>query len=179
MAYVLLCSNKKDSRLAKCILSALEKNGGVQSTCPNNIFSTTDSPNYFFTLTESMPNVKNINGVMVFDSHFKYCNPNSYSNCLVPIIGAQNRKAASQLKHITNPVITCGTNQQDTFSLASINSNHATISLQRKLTDINGNIYEPMDISINMETENGVYPTLACCAILLLCGCDPTNGYKI
>lgn len=177
MPYVLLCSNGKNANLHESITTALTCYGGVQSYSPESIYTTKENPLFCFSSSIAIPHTQNIKGVIVFDDAFKACGKKQVINSLIPIIHSQNKKAIAQLKDTNCVAITCGTSAKDTLSLASINDKNASISLQRELTDVYGNAIEPMDITVTLQKERGVYPTLAACAALLLCGIDPSDGY--
>lgn len=178
MPYVLLCSLGKNKNLTEALTSALTFYGGVQLFSSDTILKTSKNPKFNLCSTLSLPNVSNLKGVVIFDDRFKATSKKDNCNCLIPVLHSQNKKAISQLKGSNTAVITCGTSSRDTLSLASIEENRAIISLQRDITDIYGNIFEPMDITVNLKKERGVYPTLAACAALLLCGIDPSGGYS-
>lgn len=176
--YVLLCSKGKNTNLTNCIISALTLYGGLQCNTEERIFTTSENPTFSFSSYASMPNTEKLKGVLIFDDNFHVFKQKQIVNCLTPIFHAQNSKAVTQLKQYTKPVITCGTGTKDTFSLASLKNGHATVSLQRDVQDIFGTTIEPMDITVRLQKEHGVYPTLAACATLLLCGISPNNGYS-
>lgn len=177
MPYVLLCSNGKNTNLYESITTALTGYGGIQNYSHDSIYTTSEKPLFCFSSSLSMPRTQNIKGVIIFDDSFKSCAKKQVNNCLIPVIHSQNRKAIAQLKDTNCVAITCGTSSKDTLSLASIKNKSATISLQRELFDIYGTCIEPMDFTVTLQKERGVYPTLAACAALLLCGIDPSDGY--
>ncbi len=73
--------------------------------------------------------------------------------------------------------MTCGTSVKDTLSVASLDYTNAVISLQRGLVTLSGELLEPHDIKVLLQSPIGVFPLLACCAVLLLAGEPSADGY--
>ena len=178
VTYVVLCSQRKNNRIAPCLFSALGAYGGVQSYDNRSLTTTVDSPAFHLITTPDVPQTNNAKGVMVFDDHFKAPKSQGFSTGLFSVISSENKKAVALLADTAATVITCGTSSKDTLSLASSNDHMATVSLQRDITDIYGNVLEPMDISIFVREDFQAYPMLCACATLLLSGLDASNGYS-
>lgn len=179
MPVVTLCSCRKDHDLFDALYRALSQNGGVQSFCRNELKSSCENPLFSLCHTSCIPHMHGISGVLVFDGGFKSGGSFELSQSLVPVLDSDNKKALSRLKDAGRVAITCGTGSRDTLSIASISETRATVSLQRELVDIYGNRVEPRDIIVTFENRMEVYPLLAVCATLLLCGADADGGYSL
>ena len=179
MPVVALFSCRKDHDLFDALYRALSQNGGVQSFCRNELKSSCESPLFSLCHTSCVPHTYGITGVLVFDDGFKSGGSFELSETLIPVLDSDNKKALSRLKEAGRVAITCGTGSRDTLSIASISESRATVSLQRELIDIYGNRVEPRDIIVTFENRMEVYPLLATCAALLLCGAEPDGGYAL
>ena len=179
MPVVVLCSCRRDQSLYHILLRALSNYGGVQAMLGNTLYTSCQDPHFTLFCTHSAPRADNTKGVLVFDENFKNAGSFPLSQGLIPVLESNNKKAVSRLKHTSHIAITCGTGLRDTLSIASLDDMRATISLQRELTSINGDAYEPHDFIAHLSQKTDVYPLLAVCGTLLLCGIKPEDGYYI
>ena len=179
MPVVVLCSCRRDQSLYHILLRALSNYGGVQAMLGNTLYTSCQDPHFTLFCTHSAPRADNTKGVLVFDENFKNAGSFPLSQGLIPVLESNNKKAVSHLKDTSHIAITCGTGLRDTLSIASLDDMRATISLQRELTSINGDAYEPHDFIAHLSQKTDVYPLLAVCGTLLLCGIKPEDGYYI
>ena len=63
---------------------------------------------------------------------------------------------------------------KNTITLSSINSETLLTTLQRTVTDINGNEIEPEEFKIKLKKEYLPFSVMASVAVMLLCGVIPT-----
>ena len=73
-------------------------------------------------------------------------------------------------------VITCGRGGKNTVSISSITDNTLLLSLQRSITDINGNIIEPCEIKVKLKDSKVGFAELATTIVLLIYGNYPQNS---
>lgn len=179
MPVIVLCSCRRDQSLYHILLRALSNYGGVQAMLGNTLYTSCQDPHFTLFCTHSAPRADNTKGVLVFDENFKNAGSFPLSQSLIPVLESNNKKAVSRLKDTSHIAITCGTGLRDTLSIASLDDMRATISLQRELTSINGDAYEPHDFIAHLSQKTDVYPLLAVCGTLLLCGIKPEDGYYI
>lgn len=86
-----------------------------------------------------------------------------------------NQKALKIFSKSKIPVISCGMNSKNTITLSSINSNTLLATLQRTITDINGNEIEPEEFRLTTNKKYQPFSIMVCIAVLLLCGIIPTE----
>ena len=70
------------------------------------------------------------------------------------------------------PVVTCGINQKNTLTFSSIDKKEFAITLQREITDINGNGIMPADFILSFEKSYSPQAVLLSCAVLCLLGIE-------
>lgn len=181
MPEIILCSKGKGGFLKKTIETALSSYGGVLSISADRLFKSCENPLNCFFKTDRIPESLNCFGTIVFDSDFVNSSNQLASDGFVPILETGNTKAVNCLSGFFGQVITCGTGRKDTLSVASIDDNRATISLQREIKDFSGNVIEPHDFNVKSSgsLSKNLYHTLASCAVLLLIGADSSKGYAI
>lgn len=179
MPVVVLCSCRKENVLYDSLYSALSHYGGVRSFSRSELRSSCETPAHLLFCTSCVPHVQGGSGVLVFDDGFKSGGSFELSAGLVPVLGSDNKKAAARLKDSGRVAITCGSSSRDTLSIASISDTRATVSLQRELIDLNGSVVEPRDLIVTFPKRMEVYPLLAVCGTLLLCGAEPDGGYSL
>ena len=119
-------------------------------------------------------NIQLEKGVIIMTSE-----KNTFKNQILPedVIGIckDTNSAALNLfmkNHI--PVITCGTGNKNTLTVSSVNDKGIMISLQRNITDIKGNIIEPIEIKIAASAQD-FFPLLAATGASLYYGVLPSN----
>ncbi|MBQ8532141.1 MAG: hypothetical protein IJ432_01750 [Clostridia bacterium] len=86
-----------------------------------------------------------------------------------------NQKALELFSKSRIPVISCGMGAKNTITLSSINSETLLTTLQRTVTDINGNEIEPEEFKIKLKKEYLPFSVMASVAVMLLCGVIPTD----
>lgn len=182
MIYVVLCAGKRTDALVSLVVSSLKKYGGVQCITKSKIFGTNDvSPTFCVVTADTVPALSGVNrGIIVIDDHAVYSEKckKLHTDCLC-IVSSNNKKALNMLCNTNTPVITCGSGSKDTFSMASVQDTCATISLQRDITDVYGNVVEPMDINVKFKEGSSISSVLFACAVFTLCGIDPNEYCNI
>lgn len=176
MPSIVILTNKKNSNLENIMLRALEKNMGASLIENFNQINTSDKTVSLLISIDSIPNSDVENTITVFDSSYKgkASNINGISVVAACCDGALKSMAMSDCTGIT-----CGTSPLDTLSIASCEEGKMLISLQRELQTLSGRVIEPCDISVKTEEPVHIYPTLAACAVLLLCDVPFESGYEI
>ena len=188
MPVIILCSTYKKSILFNALNRGLSNYGNV-ICISNNIFtSTKGKPNFLLYKTESMENIHNTRGIVLFDEKFKSrkkhinIEKNTVNNNLKELIlvfSSSNRQAINALNGERKSVVSCGTSGKDTFCISSIDMESATISLQREVVDINGVTHEPHEFKVELTHKISQITLLNVCATLMLCGVTSENGYRI
>ncbi len=127
--------------------------------------------------TDVIPRESNAEGIFILKNNLPSGAGGVLPEGFIPVLDAQNLRAAALLKGTKNIALTCGTSVKDTLSVASLDYTNAVISLQRGLVTLSGELLEPHDIKVLLQSPIGVFPLLACCAVLLLAGEPSADGY--
>jgi hypothetical protein len=184
MMTVMLCGGDEDDVVSNAVVRALTEYGGVQYFTGKELAVRPEgkAPRFLLYNYASLPRHAGISGILVFknsfEEHWEH-NPHARLSAsgLVPVLDAQNHKAAAVLKGTGKIAITCGMAARDTLSIASLEDNGAVVSLQRQLLTVTGELLEPHDFKIYLKQRLAVYPLLASCAVLLLAGVPSAEGY--
>ncbi len=115
------------------------------------------------------------NGIAVFLDDTNRFSGQEFKGNIIGICEDCNHKALEIFSESKISVISCGMNSKNTITLSSINSNTLLATLQRTITDINGNEIEPEEFKIKTNKEYRPFSVMACIAVLLLCGIIPTE----
>ena len=92
---------------------------------------------------------------------------------IIGICEDTNIKALNLFLKNHTPVISCGMSGKNTVTLSSIDNNIPLITLQRRITDLNGKIIEPAEFKITLNKTYSPFAVMASVAILLLEGQIP------
>ena len=166
---VIIFSNRK-SKTEQEIIEILKQFGATYIS-DNNIYYQDSS----FTIISAYKNTKlNIKkGIALFLDDTK-----KFENQILPIniigICEENNKQALEIFYKNKiPAICCGMNAKNTITLSSLNNDDILISLQRTITQLNGNIIEPAELKINLKKQYQPFSVMASIAVLLLLGFLP------
>ena len=88
----------------------------------------------------------------------------------ISVVESHNEPALQTLSQMNSAALSCGMSGRDTLMISSISENSACISLQRKITTFEGEVIEPMDITVKFSGKTEDYVLLCICAVLLLSG---------
>lgn len=182
MFNIIVYGKKRDISISRTLIKCLSKYGGVQYSIPNETgFSGCCTTPSFFLLDLPRMNkfISNQKGCIIFKNSFNNFSASLFQTHLTPIFDVQNTEAYKVLARTNKIVITCGTSAKDTLSLASLKEDSAVISLQRYIKTFNSDVIEPRDFTVKFSDKIDVYPLLSTCAVLLLSGVSPDNGYII
>lgn len=182
MTTVLLCGKSDDNSIGKVLLDALENYGGVQFYDGSNLIqkrknSHVDSLEFLLYDCEKIPKVNGNEGILLFKNsfHFKSEQQSQNFSGFIPVFESHNTHAAAALKGTGIVGVTCGTSAKDILSIASLSDVDATVSLQRSVKILTGEVLEPLDISIRLKMPVSPFSLLAICSVLLLSGV-PANS---
>lgn len=168
MITVVLCGSEKDNSI-----------NGVMRRALRAYDETSGEERARFLLREctSIPSMEKANGIFVFKNSFLAKEDPKFCGDFIPVLDAQNCKAAAILNGTGKIAITCGMSAKDTLSIASLDYTAAVVSLQRNITTVTSQMIEPHDFIVTLKDSAGVYPLLAACAVLLLSGIPSGEGY--
>lgn len=159
MVKVFLCGDKNDQSIKNALIRAVNNYG-----------------NFSIHEDDNLSTIKENYDILIFKNSFKYqkCKLNKQS---LYITDSQNKNAISVLKENSLAAVTCGMNFKDTVSISSLNSEQATVSLQRNIVTCDGNIIEPRDVKITLKKKTSIYPLLTSTIVLLVSSSEPKNNY--
>ena len=77
--------------------------------------------------------------------------------------------------------VRCGLGEGDDLTLSSIRSDGAMLSLRRDLRTLRGDLLEPQEIPVTLESAHEPEPeaVLAAAGAMLLLGADPSAGLRL
>ncbi len=180
MPVIIVCSSSGKSILSNSIIKALCNYGEVLQIDNRSLICNKISDNYDFIVinSESVLETLNTKGIIIFDENFQ-SNTEIKLERFISIFDSSNKEVIKMLNGVSNKAVACGTSSKDTFSISSISRDSATISLQREITDINGDKHEPHEFKVVYNEEIEAYTLLCICATLLVSGILSDNGYII
>ncbi|MDP4119768.1 MAG: hypothetical protein Q8876_01760 [Bacillota bacterium] len=178
MNTILVCGSNNESKTYSLVYSALSAYGKVHGFDSENCFLGFESPEFCIMSQNRIPKIKDAGGILIFDNKFEIPENQVALSHMTPVFDSNNKNAAKALANSGSVAVSCGTSQKDTLSLASLDSNSAFISLQRKIVALNGSEIEPHDFTVKFKTKTTIYPLLAACAALLICGISSNEGFE-
>ena len=92
---------------------------------------------------------------------------------IVGICEDNNHSAFKLFEKSRIPVISCGMNSKSTLTISSLEDSTMFLSLQRIITDINGNEIEPFEFKIKLKKIYNPFSVMASSAVLLTNGIIP------
>lgn len=163
---VLLFSNRKN-KLEKEIIEILTACGADFISDKAVTFA-----GGFFTITICYKKIElNANkGIAMILDDTKRFEKQNLPKSIIGICEDNNTNALKLFKRNGLPVITCGNNPKNTLTLSSIDGNNFVITLQREITDINGNKVYPADYKFNLNKPYSAQAVMLSCGILCLIG---------
>lgn len=178
MTTIVLCGKKSDTGVAELLVNALGKYGEVQYYNGERLVSIKEKlhPKFCVFDCEKIPKLEVASGILLFKNSFDG-ERRELPGGFLPVFEAHNTQAAAALGGTGLNAVVCGTSSKDTLSLASITDTDATISLQRSIRSMSGEILEPYDIPIHLGRSSSPYPVLATCAVFLLAGIHSGEEY--
>lgn len=170
MVPVILYGDDNDMETAKLIARCLSKYAGVlhiNSRCINYI-----GKNAKFLLLECQnPVTLNFKkGIIILKNKTKRIKSINIPDGFQVVTESDNKSALKLLKKVDHPIITCGMSVRDTLSVSSCKEDTVSISLQRNITLLSGEILECCEVPFKLSVKSDDYAKLAVAAILMLSG---------
>ncbi len=180
MTNIILCGKATDTSISSTLLPSLSKYGGVQYYDSDRITLLGEDKMKFLVYDcEKLPQIELDSGIILFKNSFNASEQIKIPSGFLCILEMKNVHAAELLNGTGTAAITCGMNPKDTLSVAGLDETSATLSLQRSVMTVDGNILEPHDFTVRLMSKLSPNRILAVCAVLLICGIDSSNGYDI
>ena len=179
MVNLILYGDIKDKSITSKLCRVLSDYGGVL------YFSDTKASRYgnYGNISFNIYECDNVNeiaipdGIVIFKSKQSGNSAIKLSDTTIVIIESTNCSAISAINGNNNPCISCGMSNNDSVTLSSISDNSATISIQRSITDIKGNVIEPCDITVRLKQFCDGFTLLSIFCLLVISG--EINEHKI
>jgi hypothetical protein len=179
MVNVLLCGNPLDLSISEALVPALSLYGGLCFSGREQVLESGASARYFLYESEKVPDIEMEKGILLFKNGIRQKAPVHVPEGFLCVLGSRNTKAAELLNGTDAAVVTCGTGPKDTLSLAGLENSCATVSLQRNLITLSGNLLEPHDFNVSLSRQRSPYQVLFVSAVLLISDIDSGNGYIV
>lgn len=179
MTNIILCGNLSDNSISCALIPALARYGGVRYSSPKQIYERGVSAEFFLYDCENIPEIKLKSGIVLFKNSINMQTHVSIPANFLCVIETKNVRAAAMLQSTKAAAITCGTGSKDTLSIAGLENVGATLSLQRNLKTLNGNVLEPHDFNVKFSEKRSPHQLLSTCAVLLASGSDSNKGFVI
>lgn len=179
MTDIVLCGDPDDTSIAEALIPALSLYGGVRYSSAERILERGIQIQFNLYECEKVPSIEIPRGIILLKKGIM-----SQKSVMIPdgflcVLETKNYHAASLLKDTNATVITCGTSTKDTISLAGLENTGATLSLQRNLPTLSGELLEPHDFNVSFSKIRSPHQILFVCAALLLSGVDSSGSYMI
>lgn len=179
MIDIVLCGDRGDISVSDALVSTLALYGGVRCCGPDRIFERGVSAEFFLYECEKLPKIELKRGIILFKNSIRRQPHEKVPEDFLCILETKNTNAAALLKETGAFAVTCGTSTKDTLSVAALEGSAATLSLQRSIRTLTGEIVEPHDFSVKCPEERSPHQLLSVSAVLLLSGIDSSDGYII
>ncbi|MVB11322.1 hypothetical protein CAFE_20340 [Caprobacter fermentans] len=179
MVNIFLCGDLNDTSVSQALISALPQYGGVRYSGPNRVSEYGSSPEYFLYEYEKLPEIGLKRGMVLFKNGFPPQKPLPCPPGFLYVLESKNVNAAALLKGSEATAVTCGTSPKDTLSIAGLEDGTATLSLQRTLNTLDGQVLEPHDFNAKFNTLISPHQLLMVCAALLIAGVDSFKEYNL
>lgn len=167
MTTVILCGKTGDTSLSSLLLPVLSAYGGVRFLCGNCVGGR-DPARYLLLDCERLPDSSLDSGILLFKKSFRFCGAKKAVSGLVPVFSSSHAGAAIFLKGTGLPAITYGMSSKDTVSIAGLDDEGASISIQRSIRTLGGAIIEPGDIRVRLSRPLSAEQILLLSTVLLL-----------
>lgn len=117
--------------------------------------------------TEKVAKIDSRDTILIFKKGYCGKIPEISSKCTA-VLEESNTALLNSLLKLPFSAICCGLSQRNTLTVSSMQSNEAVVSLQRELVSVFGNVVEPSDIPVKLDTQQTYYTVLASTAVHLL-----------
>lgn len=175
MITVFLVGDGKDTSTGEQICGLLSAYAGVVHITEKRAVQYEKGDGFFVIETERAPILDMDKCVIVFKPSTALRSlPKAYPSGFTAVVGSQNRTAKMLLENRDCRIIVVGTSVRDTLSISSINSDGASISLQRGITTLFGETASECEIKL-ANNDNASEYALLCTAALLILG----SSYEI
>lgn len=179
MISLILYGDIKDKTITSKLCRVLSNYGGVLYFSDTKAIKYGDFKDIAFTIYEcdNLHEIAIPDCIVIFKSKQTSTSPIKLSDTSMSVIENSNQKAIKAISGNNNPCISCGMSCNDSVTLSSISDTDATISIQRSITDIKGNLIEPCDITVKLKHFCDGFALLSTFCFLILSG--EIEGYSL
>lgn len=170
MTTIILYGDKNDTQISELMLKILEKYYNIFYLYNDNVTFLDNKMSQTINIIETQY-LKNIiceNAIIILKNKININKIKNISDTAKVIINSENIKNIVSLSNKLKYVYTCGYSSKDYITFSSIEENKAIVSLQRAIKNINSNICEPLDISVNLGVKVSDYSILSVNLLLII-----------
>jgi hypothetical protein len=171
---VLMCGSENGSETLNTLFSAIRSaqcsayHIGEESIAA--VPPKAQSPDFFVVDNARIKNLHTNGGIALFKKSVPRGARIEIPPAFFAVIDSDNGEAADLLRGDGIQTVTCGLSQKDTLTFSSLENDRAVVSLQRRLTALDGREIEPVELPVLCAPASREYPLLAAVAVLLLTG---------
>ena len=177
MIPIIICGKHGDHELKEVFFRALKQFGVWYYDGITLERKGEGSPKFIVYESEQIPLISLEKGILFFKKDFCGAKVEKLPSGMIAVFESYNAGAVQALQGTGTVAITCGSSAQDTLSAASLGEGKASVSLQRTVKSLGGDILEPSDISVSYKKKLTLYQLLAASAILLLSFGEQNGGF--
>ncbi len=175
MKSVIILGDDKERLLGKTVIKACESYGGALVHEKGRVYRTVREP--VFEVVDAVSGECNdMRAVLVSGSSYR---GELSSGCFTVIADSGSSRLSQLLMGAECPVIGCSSSDRDTLSLSCRSRGRMLIALRRSILTLTGEIIEPCEIIVYTNEELPLFPVLAACGVLLLCGVPYGDGLRL
>lgn len=163
MQTIILYGDAGDIRLTFPLCRTLERYGGVLHLRGGSIGEYSDAaPEFLLYETDTLENIQLNHGLLLMKEH-------AAAQPGLPVVSGVDAAILADAGDpgLNLPLIRCGTSDENTILLSSLEEQSAVVTLGQVL-HIGGRTHEPHDMHVRLTHPITPYPLLACCAVLML-----------
>ncbi len=145
------------------------RHGGCTYVSADQVYMSGDAANL---IVESgrLSQIDAQKGIIIFKNDITDFTFPSIPPGFTAVLSCENTAALNFLRENKIVAATCGLSATDTFSLSSLEEDTATVSLQRELRTLGGEINEPQDVVIKNTMGLSGFTAMCLCAAVLITG---------
>lgn len=176
MAVIVVYGDGNDHEVAETLLDALQEYGGAVHVQNGKIKARQKSSEHLVYETDTLPALDLPHGIVVFKSRCAHEGAAHLPDTVTAVIDPDNTDALAIVRDAQVGTLTCGMSQKDTLTYSSFLTGGAMVSLQRRITTLDGKTIEPCELKVSFDRDRGKYPLLAAVAVIFLTqGMPPDN----
>ncbi|MDD3192500.1 MAG: hypothetical protein PHE47_01375 [Oscillospiraceae bacterium] len=170
MVSVFLFGGAGKQKSASALREILRRNFEMAFVAERQILSRSENPDFVVVEMEHLAQIAVPRAVVLclepFDMPEQACLPPD----AVGLLSSDNLPAAEFIRRCQIRAMTLGMSSKDTLTLSSITQDRAVLCLQRGISDLSGNILDPVEIPLSLSRRYDAFSILCAAAVLMLSG---------